>query len=156
MKLKRYLCVFMFAALALCGCGGEKSGETTAAPGKVVDITADALLKKVNDKEDFALVFTQTTCGHCETFLKMMESYMKNHNVVLYIMVLDKESDVDKALKKLKEPFPEFTSTPDIYYVEKGVIKSRFWSEFQEKGLDAETFHEWVMKYGLMTPDQEK
>ena len=142
MKLKRYLCVFMFAALALCGCGGEKSGETTAAPGKVVEITADALLKKVNDKEDFALVFTQTTCGHCETFLKMMDKYMKNHNVVLYNMVLDKESDVDKALKKLKEPFPEFTSTPDIYYV--------------EKGLDDETFHEWVMKYGLMTPDQEK
>ena len=156
MKIRRYLCVFAFVLVSLVGCGGEGNNETTKEPGQVVEINTDALVKKMNDKEDFAIVFTQTTCGHCETFLKKMDKYMKNHNVVLYNMVLDKESDVDKALKKLKEPFPEFTSTPDIYYVEKGVIKSRFWSEFQEKGLDDETFHEWVMKYGLMTPDQEK
>lgn len=155
MKLRRYLCVFAFVLLALSGCGSKTSGETTETPGKVVEITTDELLKKVNDKEDFSLVFTQTTCGHCETFLEMMDTYMKNHNVVLYNMVLDKEADVDKALKKLKEAFPEFTATPDIYYVEKGEVKSRFWTEYQEKGLDEKTFHEWVMKYGLMTLDLE-
>lgn len=155
MKLKRYICVFTFVLLALCGCGSGNSNETTKEPGKVVEITTDQLLTKVNEKEDLAVVFTQTTCGHCETFLKMMDNYMRNHNVVLYNMVLDKEADVDKALKKLKEVFPEFTSTPDIYFVEKGEIKSRFWTEFKEQGLDAETFHDWVMKYGLMTPDQE-
>lgn len=156
MKLKRYFCVFAFVLLSLCGCGsGEKDNETTKEPGKVVEITTDELIKKMNDKEDFALVFTQTTCGHCETFLRMMDTYMKNHNVVLYNMVLDKEADVDAALEKLKTVFPEFTATPDIYCVEKGEIKSRFWKEYQEKGLDDKTFHEWVMKYGIMKQDPQ-
>lgn len=154
MKIKRYLCVFLFVLLSLVGCGGsEKDNETTKEPGKVVEITTNDLIKKMNDKEDFVLVFTQTTCGHCETFLSMMDKYMKDHNVVLYNMVLDKESDVDEALKKLKNVFPEFTATPDIYCVEKGEIKSRFWKEYQEQGLDDKTFHEWVMKYGLMKLD---
>ena len=155
MKIRRYLCVFAFVLISLVGCGGEKDNDTTKEPRQVVEINTDALVKKMNDKEDFAIVFTQTTCGHCETFLGLMDTYMKNHNVTLYNLVLDKEADVDEALKKLKTVFPEFTATPDIYCVEKGIIKSRFWTEYQDKGLDKDTFHEWVMKYGLMKLDPQ-
>ncbi len=147
MKLRRYLCVFVFIAFALCGCGGNENNvknETTAEPGKVEKITTAQLVEKMNQKEDFALVFTQTTCGHCQVFLSLLDDYMKDHNVLLYDMVLDEEPDVDAALEQLKTVFPDFTATPDVYYVEKGVIKSRFLGEYESVGVC--NLPDWVYK----------
>jgi len=148
--------VFALIAFALCGCGGNGNSvdnETTAEPGKVEKITTAQLVEKMNQKEDFALVFTQTTCGHCQAFLSIMDVYMKDHNVLLYDMVLDEEPDVDAALAQLKTVFPDFTATPDVYCVEKGEIKSRFWEEYDS--LDESTFHDWVKKYGLMKQSEQ-
>jgi len=145
MKIKRYLCAFAAMLVILCGCGADSSE-----PGRVETITIAQLKEKMDKQEDFALVFTMTWCGHCATFMDMLDGYLPDHNVVVYDLVVDNEADYDKALEELKPLFPDFTGTPDLYYVEQGNIKSRFWDEFEDEGLDEITFHKWVKKYNLL------
>lgn len=130
--------------LLLTGC---QSGPA----GRIENITALQLQEKMSNKETFAVVMTQTTCGHCKTFLKEMDKYLKSHNMVLYDLVLDKEPNYDQSLKELTTIFPKFTGTPDIYYIEDGAVQSRFYDELDAgEGLDAKTFHTWAENHNLL------
>lgn len=144
MKLTKYICAFAAFLVLLSGCGDGKKSE----PGRVEEISTEQLVEKMNNKEDLAVVFTQINCEHCKKFMLLLDDYLPNHNLVLYDVVLDNESDRTAAQKQLEELFPDFTGTPDIYYIEGGELKSRFWDE--EKSITEKTFQSWVNKYDLL------
>lgn len=153
MKLKTYMCIFATLLVVVSGCGtGEGNGKQDSKKyeaGHVEAITTAQLVEKMQNKESFTMVFTQTTCSHCKTFLEMLNGYLPNHNLVIYDMILDKEANREQSLKECETLFPEFTGTPDIYYVENGEIRSRFWNEGFDS-LTKDTFNEWVEKYDLL------
>lgn len=138
------MCAFAALLLLLTGCGNGKKHE----PGRVETITTAQLVEKMDNQENLVVVFTQTGCGHCKTFMKMLEDYLPDHNLVLYDVVIDTESDYEGAMKQLTKRFPDFTGTPDINYVEKGELKSRFWSE--KETLSEKTFDAWVETHDLL------
>lgn len=153
MRIKRYLCAFAAVLMLVSGCGDKGT------PGKLEMINTAALSEKINNKEDFALVITQTGCGHCTTFHNMLNEYLPDHNVIVYEVLLDWDNDKEgaqKALAELEAQFPDFTGTPDLYYMEKGEIKSRFWAEeaYQNEGLSEMSFHSWVKKYNLLDREE--
>lgn len=150
MKIKTYICMIAAMLFIVSGCGSatkEKVDKYIA--GHVEGITTAQVMEKIENKEDFTIVFTQTGCTHCKTFMKMLNEYLPDHNLVLYDLILDKEPNREEALTQLEASFPEFTGTPDIYCVEDGKIKSRFWNEGYS-GLEESTFNEWVEKYNLL------
>ncbi len=154
MKLKRYLFAVAAALLLLGGCSSD-SGE----PGRVERISSATVAEKKNNQEDFAIVLTQTGCGHCTTFHNMLDKYLPDHNVVVYEVMLDWENDkkgAQKTLNDLEAIFPDFNGTPDLYYIEKGEIKSRFWDEpeAESEGLSEDSFHQWVKKYQLLDREE--
>ena len=140
MRIKRYLCAFAAILMLVSGCG--ESGT----PGRLEQINMAALTEKMNNKEDFMLVITQTGCGHCTTFHNMLNEYLPDHNVIVYEVLLDWKTNKEgaqQALAELNAIFPDFNGTPDLYCMEKGEIKSRFWAEeaYQNEGLSEMTFH---------------
>lgn len=143
MRISRYFCFFVSLLLLVSGCSSS-SGE----PGRLETIDTEQLIEKMNQQEDLVLVFTMSDCIHCQNFKEMLDGYLPDHNVVLYEVVVDMESNPEQALKELESRFPDFTGTPDLYILEQGKIKSRFWEEYEEVGLDETSFHSWVKKYG--------
>lgn len=141
MRAQRYFCLLVSLLLLLSGCSGSST------PGRIETITTAQLVEKMNQQEDLTLVFTMSDCVHCKTFKEMLEEYLPDHNVVLYEVVVDLEANPEQALTELETMFPDFTGTPDLYILEDGKIKSRFWEEYQDVGLDKTSFHSWVKKY---------
>ena len=142
MKLKYFCCIFA-ACLLLAGCGNsEKKAEYQPV---LEGLSTRKVLENMKMKESFVLVFTQTTCSHCQTFKAMLDQHRSDVQIHVKEMVLDAESDRNQALKDLEPVFPEFTGTPDLYYIEKGEIKSRFWNEYDE--ISEANFDEWIHKY---------
>lgn len=140
MRYQRWLCILLAVCL-LAGCAQKESTE----PGKIVEISAAEVITKMDQKEDFIVVFTQLHCKGCIQFLSMMEDDLPKHSLILYDVVLDQEADWDQALTLLQERFPKFDHTPDIYAIQNGEKKSRFFDE--ETALNRSNFERWVNQF---------
>lgn len=150
MKIKTYFFIFATLLLVVSGCSSKKEEKQNKYDaGHIEAITTAQLVEKMENKESFTIVFTQISCSHCKTFLKMLNEYLPDHNLVIYDLILDNEPNREEALQQCEELFPEFTGTPDIYYVESGKIKSRFWNEGYSE-LDESSFNKWVETYDLL------
>lgn len=145
MKLKKFILMGCAILLLTAGCGKKVLDE----PGIVSELSYSQLQEKMDNKETFVMVFTQTTCTHCVTFKKMLdEEYLPYYDVEMFDFVLDHQSGERSELtKNLEVSFPNFTGTPDVYYIENGVVKERFWDVKDE--LSEEQFHDWMKNKDL-------
>ena len=119
MKKIMYITTLCFLLL-LSGCGGYTRDET---PGALRTISVADMEKKMKNKEDFVIVFTQSWCAHCEKFRDMLDEYLPKHHVIVYDVVIDKDPNPDRSgnIKKIQSYFKTMDSTPSLYYVEKGL-----------------------------------
>ena len=117
MKKIMYITTLCFLLL-LSGCGGYTRDET---PGALRTISVADMEKKMKNKEDFVIVFTQSWCAHCEKFRDMLDEYLPKHHVIVYDVVIDKDPNPDRSgnIKKIQSYFKTMDSTPSLYYVEK-------------------------------------
>lgn len=142
--MKRIMTIFCcMLVLLTSGCSSYKR-DTSA--GKVEKITIEQMEQKIKNKETFTILFTQSWCGNCQTFLTMLEDYLPNHHVVVYDLVFDKDpiTDQKERLERVQKVFPSMTATPIVYYVEKGELKSELTSD--DDGLTQSRFDDWVQK----------
>lgn len=146
-KIIRLCSIAACTLLLFTGCGSKYERDDN--PGRVENITVSQMQKKIENKESFAIVFTQTTCSHCIDFKKMLDGYLLDHNVVLYDVVLDEApaSQRKSDLKKIRETFPEMNETPSLYYVKDGKMDNLL--ENGDDGLTEEKFDNWVQRYKL-------
>lgn len=147
MKKIAWICICL-CALLVTGCGS--SYERDDNPGKVENITVAQMQKKIEDKETFAVVFTMTTCTHCKKFMTMLDTYLLDHNVTLYDVVLDEDpnkGDWQGNLDIIRQTFPGMDETPSLYYVKDGKLENQL--ENGEDGLTQEKFDNWVQDYQL-------
>ncbi|MEG1475226.1 MAG: thioredoxin [Longicatena sp.] len=132
--------------LLLSGCSGY-SRDTSA--GKLEAISVAKMQEKIDNKESFAVVFTQTACGHCINFQAMVTLYLENHNVTVYDVVLDNEEETkrDSNLQLIRKTFPGMNTTPSLYYVKDGKMDNVF--ENGSDGITEAKFDSWVQNYQL-------
>ena len=132
--------------LLLSGCGGYTRDET---PGALRTISVADMEKKMKNKEDFVIVFTQSWCAHCEKFRDMLDEYLPKHHVIVYDVVIDKDPNPDRSgnIKKIQSYFKTMDSTPSLYYVEKGKVKDEL--ENGDDGITKEKFDSWVQNFKL-------
>ncbi|MEF2782040.1 thioredoxin [Erysipelotrichaceae bacterium HCN-30851] len=146
-KIGKLFAVLGMLLVFLTGCGSSYERDTST--GEVINIRVAEMQEMIDNKESFAIVFTQTTCGHCIEFKEMLNTYLLDHNVVLYDVVLD-EAPADERkseLNTIRETFPGMNQTPSLYYVKDGEMENQL--ENGEEGLTEERFDDWVQRYKL-------
>lgn len=95
---------------------------TDTKPGEFVQINYEQVLEKVENKEDFILVVSQSTCSHCATYKPKLKIIAKDYGVDVFYIDYDKESENDRE-EFLKE-FKLNGATPLTLFFENGKEKS--------------------------------
>ena len=85
------------------------------------EIKYDEVINKINNKESFVLLLSQTTCSHCMEYKPKLAKVAKKYKVLVYYLetdLLDEETYGD-----LKKHF-SFTGTPTTVFVRDGEEKT--------------------------------
>lgn len=147
MKLKKIICLFCCMLIVPCGCTNNDY-KRNQDKGKIVDISLQKAVDKIKAKDSFSIMLTQSTCGYCQDFEQMLTTYLDNHHVIMYNVVLDKEQATPQEnLVIIKQYFKDFRTTPGIYYVDKGKIENHL--QAAQGNISEEDFDAWVKKYKL-------
>lgn len=142
--MKKILGTVLIVAFLLCGCSDYKRNMES---GETREITLAQMETMMHDKKDFIVVFTQSTCGYCKEFHEMFEVYQNDHHVVLYEVPLEKEeaSPVEN-LALIQQYFPDFHSTPGIFYARDGNCVDAI--DVTQK-INMQSFDNWIQKNKL-------
>ena len=139
MRIKKYLCVAILFAALLAGCkssGYERSSE----PGEIKEITLSQMDTMITQGKTFTVMLTTTYCGYCQEFHVLLNEYLKDHHLVIYEVVLDKENATEQEnLAIINRHISNFTTTPGVFYIEAGKEASHLVPDAQgihEKLLD--------------------
>ena len=115
--------------------------------GSIIEVRLKEALDSAKTDENIIL-FTQSTCMDCINLKKILIPYVENHNIFIKEVVLDKEGmskeEISRNRKKINEIFPNFNSTPSMYYVKNGKIIDEIYNIDSEEVLDS-----WVVKNKL-------
>ncbi|MDO4444187.1 MAG: thioredoxin [Bacillota bacterium] len=109
----------------------------------------DKLQSKMSSEETFVLVVTRDNCRYCDEFYDLMETYLLNHPVEIWDLSIDGETEEEKeeVETEIRELFPSFAGTPNIFYIKEGKLKSQL--NNMDYDLTEELFDKWVNKYEL-------
>lgn len=128
--------------LILFGCNSKTKQvekiELTPSKGEVVAISLDEAVAKIEEKDTFVVVLSQTYCGHCMEFFSSSDDYTKEIGLTLYDVILDKEErTVNENMKIIQQYFSAFSATPTLYYVEEGKVIDSLNAANEEVTLDS-------------------
>lgn len=139
--MKKIIVTMLCSMLVLVGCSSSKGG-------KVVEISVDEALQKIENKDTFILMVTRTKCEYCDMMHEMLDKTINDHATIIYNVVMDDSDDatLEADVTKLEEKVAQPGRTPHIYYVLDGVSTEEIVG-FNEKNPDR--FWEWVKKYEL-------
>lgn len=148
MKRMIYCLFTCFCLLIVSGCTKDAYARDTT-PGKLEKITVEEMQQKVEAKETFVVVFTQSWCGHCKAFVEMLDDYLPTHNVTVYDVVLDEDPIKEQTVKldMIRKTFPDMNATPALYYVVDGVQKDELVPD--DDGITKKAFDTWVQKHQI-------
>ena len=87
----------------------------------LVEIKYKEVMKKVENKDSFILLLSQTTCSHCAEYKPKLKRVTKKYKVYVYYLETDLLSE--KEEKEIKKLF-SFTGTPTTVFVTDGEEKT--------------------------------
>lgn len=85
------------------------------------EIKFDKMVEKIENKESFVIVFSQTGCEHCLAYKPKIAKVAKKYKLTVYYLETDLLSE--KKEKELKKYF-NFEGTPTTVFVIKGEEKT--------------------------------
>lgn len=126
--------------------GNEK--ETTVEKTKEIkerdgmnQLDLDQAFQKIDDKEAFIFMVTQSTCTYCNSFKKTLVPFLKEHKDIPFYeievdMLGEMKADVEKNFAKLQKKVPEFGGgTPEMFCYGNGKLKKSASGEMSEAAL---------------------
>ncbi len=96
----------------------NKNKENDNSNNKIVELSMADLNKKIEDKDTFILLITQTGCSHCEAFLKTVKNTIKDYDIVFYDINLTNLSSDEQGQLKL---IANTSGTPTTVFIKDGV-----------------------------------
>lgn len=82
------------------------------------EIKYDSLIEKINNKESFVLLISQTTCTHCKNYKPLLKDVANSNEVMVYYVEFDLfTNEQQTAFNKLFN----FDGTPTTIFVKDGV-----------------------------------
>ena len=83
----------------------------------LIELTYKELEEKINNKESFVLIYTQSTCGICHEFKPTLKKTLAKQNFYGYEIVLDK---LDKAERAKLNDIANVSGTPTMIFIKDG------------------------------------
>lgn len=87
----------------------------------LIKLKFNELQTKIDNKESFILVITQTTCSHCHEYRPILINVLEEYNIVAYELELDKLTTKERG--KLND-IANVSGTPTTIFIYDGVEKS--------------------------------
>lgn len=118
----------------------EKTKEIKEQDG-IKQLDLDQAFQKIDDKETFIFMVTQSTCTYCNSFKKTLVPFLKEHKDIPFYeievdMLGEMKADVEKNFAKLQKKVPEFGGgTPEMFCYEDGKLKKSASGEMSEAAL---------------------
>lgn len=84
---------------------------------KLVNINVYELENKVNNKENFVLVISQTGCSHCEQYLPELDKALQEVNLNAYVLNI---SNLTKEDASTLSKYANFSGTPTTIFFHDG------------------------------------
>ena len=123
--------VWVLAGLLLIsGCSSEE--PKAPAKGKIEEVKAADVMKRLDDKETMLLVVGTSTCGSCIEFDKVMKEYIQENKVTFVSLKIDDEptvknsegQEVRQNYLDLQERIGKVSVTPTILLIVNGEVKA--------------------------------
>lgn len=150
LKIRQYMIFVMtllLSSLVIIGCQSASSYQRDSSEGKVLITSYDEVVEKKNSGKDFVVLFTLVECPYCEDIHDMLATYLNNHNVTIYEVILDKNFDSSEEIKSgVKDDFPDLKGVPTMYYIDDNKIDDEM--KYTENDLIGK-FDDWVQKHKL-------
>lgn len=151
--------IIIMALFLLCGCTSintnkEKKDkdaivELNPNKGAVKKIPMQDVFDKMENKETFVVMLSQTYCNACLSFFMETDDYTEEIGLTLWDIILDDESTSEEEnLKLTNEKFGHFSATPSIYYIEKGKVKDSLCSDKEKVNL--ENYKKFLIENGII------
>ena len=86
------------------------------------ELKYDDVIEKFNNKEDFVLVISQTTCAHCISYKPILRSVSKKNKIKTYYIDVDLLND--KETEELKK-YVSYSDTPSTLFIKGGTESTR-------------------------------
>ena len=92
----------------------------TTKKGELIKITYNEIQKKIENKDNFVLIVSQSTCSHCATYKPKMKIIAKDYGLDIYYI----DYDLEKNKEDFISNFDLSGATPTTLFFIKGKEKS--------------------------------
>ena len=146
--------IVLLMLVGMFGCSSKSEAEQGSKKETLVEETKeikeqdgikqldlDQAFKKIDDKEAFIFMVTQSTCTYCNSFKKTLVPFLKEHKDIPFYeievdMLGEMKADVEKNFAKLQKKVPEFGGgTPEMFCYGNGKLKKSASGEMSEAAL---------------------
>ena len=86
--------------------------------GKLIELTVNEVIEKIENKESFVLCMSSTECTHCDSYKPKLKRVSKKYNLDTYYIDINLYSD--KELNNLKKYISVSKSTPTTALIKNG------------------------------------
>ena len=121
---KTLILLLIMISLFIGGCSNKEESSTednnnqVEQKGELVVLSFDELQAKIDNKDSFILVVTQTTCSHCAEYRPILTAVLEKYNVVAYEIESDKLTTEERGLMN---DIANVSGTPTTIFIEDGV-----------------------------------
>ena len=119
MKVKTKVIILVILCLVLLI--GDLYGDKILSKSYLSEIKYDKVIEMMDNKEDFILLVSQTTCNHCMSYKPKLEDIAKEYKIQMYYI------QVDLLNNEEKEKFEDYISydgTPATIFIRNGEEKT--------------------------------
>lgn len=146
--------IVLLMLVGMFGCSSKSEAEQGSKKETLVEETKeikeqdgikqldlDQAFQKIDDKEAFIFMVTQSTCTYCNSFKKTLVPFLKEHKDIPFYeievdMLGEMKADVEKNFAKLQKKVPEFGGgTPEMFCYGNGKLKKSASGEMSEAAL---------------------
>lgn len=94
----------------------------TPKEGKLIGLSYQDLQNKIEKKEDFILLVSQSTCSHCATFKPKLIEITKEYGIDIYYIDYDKEDE--ETIDQFLDEYHLSGATPTTIFIKNGQQES--------------------------------
>jgi thioredoxin-like negative regulator of GroEL len=122
-KMKKKIMIFLGVAIAIGAIAAIVYASLTLNKQKeiedtyLIELSYNELEEKINNKESFVVVFTQSQCAHCHEYKPILKRTLAKVELYAYEIVLDKLSKEEGS--KLND-IANVSQTPTTVFIKNG------------------------------------
>ncbi|MBQ1386000.1 MAG: hypothetical protein II510_05000 [Erysipelotrichales bacterium] len=122
-----------------------------ASKGKLVEITAEKAIEKLEHGDTFLFFVGRSDCPRCAEHIETLQGYMKSHPLTVYYVIQDRDENRDSFQKLWDTYFPGLEDIPATFYVKDGTIVK---NQTVTQRLTEEGLVKWLERIGITLPNE--